>query len=307
MKRYALFLGLTLTLAGMAYGSGIKPGQYTFTYFKIPNNHNLGADAINDFGSIAGYYAIPQGAFQRFLRTPDGNVTTLIDPGDQGGSTSGFTEAYDINIEGIVVGQFYDTAAAQNSGFLYQNGNFTTYNVPGLPAHSTTAIGGINDLGDFCGTYSPAPNFPYINAFLNQRGNVTEFSYAGSSNTQAEAINDFGQSGGYYFDSSGVVHGFFRDFSGELSDITVPGASTTPGYGTVLFGINNVGWMSGHFWDASNNEHGFVRAPSGQFYQIDVPGAQQTSGGHLNDEGVMVGHYIDSQGNWIGYIATPKR
>lgn len=103
-----------------------------------------------------------------------------------------------------------------------------------------------------------------------------------------------------------MVHGFFREWNGELTDITVPGASTTPGYGTVLLGLNNFGWVSGHFWDSSNNEHGFVRAPWGKFYQIDVPGAQQTGGGGLNDEGVVVGHYVDSNGNVIGYIAIPR-
>lgn len=197
MKKYAIFLCFIFTLAGIAYGSGgIKAGQYEFKYFNVPNNHNLAVEAINDFGSIVGYYAIPQGAIRGFLRIPDGDVTTLIDPGDQGGPTSGFTGAYGINIEGRVVGEFYNTAAAQYWGFFYQNGQFTTYNLPGLPAHSTTAIWGINDLGDFCGFYSLAPNFRYSNAYVNQHGKLIEFSYPGSSFTYAYTLNDFGQIGG---------------------------------------------------------------------------------------------------------------
>ncbi len=307
MRKHTTLLSLIIALAGIAYAGGIKPGNYEFKQFNVPNNHNLGVNAINDLGSIVGYYSIPQGAIRGFLRSWDGDLTTLVDPGDQGGATSGFTEAWGINIEGKVVGEFYNTAAAQYSGFLYHDWKFTTYNLPGLPAHSTTAVYGINDLGDFCGFYSEAPSFASANAYVNQHGKITQFSYPGSSFTYALVINDFGQIGGFYIDSTGVYHSFFREWNGELTDITVPGATTAPGYGTLVLGLNNLGWMSGHFFDASKKEHGFVRSPAGQFFQIDVPGAQQTGGGGLNDEGAVVGHFIDSSGNSIGYIAIPKR
>ncbi len=152
-----------------------------------------------------------------------------------------------------------------------------------------------------------APSFASATAFVNQQGSITEFSYPGASFTYAFVVNDFQQIVGYYLDSVGVYHGYFRDWNGALTDITVPGASTTPGRGTLALGLNNLGWISGHFWDTSNNEHGFVRSPSGKFFQIDVPGAQQTAGGGLNDEGAVTGHFIDSSGNSIGYIAVPKR
>lgn len=310
MKKHKILSSLitSLALAGVAYGSdGIKPGTYEFKQFNVPNNHNLGVNAINDLGSIVGYYSIPQGAIQGFLRSPDGDLTTVVDPADQGGATSGFTEAYGINFEGTVVGYFHDTAAAQYSGFFYRGGKFTTYNIPGLPPQSSTGVLGVNDLGVFCGFYSEAPSFASANAFENQHGKLTEFSYPAAPLTYAFVINDFGQIGGYYVNSAGVYHGFFREWNGELTDVTVPGASTTPGIGTLVLGLNNFGWISGHFWDTSNKEHGFVRSPGGQFFQIDVPGAQQTGGGGLNDEGAVVGHFVDSSGNWIGYIATPKR
>jgi hypothetical protein len=62
--------------------------------------------------------------------------------------------------------------------------------------------------------------------------------------------------------------------------------------GTVVLVINNRGAVSGH-------------SASGAYESIDAPGAYQTSGGGLNNNGVVVGHYVDISCNPTGYIATP--
>ncbi len=154
MNKYAVLPALIVTLAATTYAaSSIQSGNYKFEKFQIPNSHNLFANAINDFGSVVGDYAIQQGAVQGFIRSWDGHVTTLIDPADKGGATAGYTLGYGINIEGTVVGQFYNTAAAQYSGFFYNDGTYTNYNLPGLPTGSATGIYGLNDVGTFCGYY----------------------------------------------------------------------------------------------------------------------------------------------------------
>jgi len=149
--------------------------------------------------------------------------------------------------------------------------------------------------------------------YVNFAGKIdTNFNLPASVETLPYTVNDLGQVVGSWFDGSGTEHGFVRNPGGKIIEIDVPGAGSS---GTSAEGINNFGWVSGHFFDAPNNyEHGFVLSPQGVFYQIDVPGAATnfpqggTSGGALNDEGVLVGHFdpADLSQPEQAYIATLK-
>ena len=63
---------------------------------------------------------------------------------------------------------------------------------------------------------------------------------------------------GYYVDSSGIPHGYYRDANGALHFPIDPPGSTT----TVLFGDNNRNWVVGRYVDSSGVTHGlfFIRA-----------------------------------------------
>jgi len=88
---------------------------------------NFGVQGINDFSVIAGvvYGATPP-AFG-YLRALNGSFTKVQDP-----ASDGFTVANGINDFGTVVGE-YVTAASYISGFIYSNGTYQTYDLPGLP------------------------------------------------------------------------------------------------------------------------------------------------------------------------------
>lgn len=307
--------GLTLALimtAATPSGAGnkLQPGEFNFATFSVSVSNTLNVNDINDQGVIVGSYTIPSGATKGFIRSASGQLTTIVDPQDMGGSTKGFTRGIGINVEGTVVGDFYNTAAGAYEGLFYRNGMFTSFVFPGLPEYSTTSILGINDLGDFCGYYAAATSgVPIYTGYLSQQGQIASFLVSGSTNTYAYKINDFGFTAGSYQDLASVFHGFVRDPKGNISTIDVPGASTAANLGTSLEGINNFGWVSGHFFDSVGNSHGFVGVPNGSawvFFQIDVPGAVQTSGGGLNDFGTVVGHYVTSSGQQLGYIAYPR-
>jgi hypothetical protein len=291
--------------------SSIVPGHFRFKTFNVPNQFELGVENINNYGLIVGYYhsgtASSPGPYRGLERFGNGNPQTLIDPLDVEGPSDpfgGVTQAEGVNDKGVVVGQYWDTAASHYAGFFLYKGNYTTYNVSGY--FNTAVLGINNDVTDFCGfVQTSAPSF-FTSAFVSDSGTVTIFTVPNATFTEALSINNFDQAVGIYGDASGVIHGFIRDRQGNLSfPIDVPGASTTPGLGTVALGINDFGVLSGHFWDAANSEHGFVRTPDGRFFQIDVPNAAQTAGGGLNDFGTVVGHWNDHSGNQIGYIATP--
>jgi hypothetical protein len=319
MKKALALVSLTLALCTLLYGGGptIIPGSFNFSTFSVAGTETgrggLSVEGINDSGTIVGYQSFGASNAVGYLRKPTGAVVTLQDPTSTG--PYAFTEAFGVNNEDTVVGYYWDTTNNRYSGFFYNGGNFRSYNVPGLPAGSFTYVLGINDLGVFCGFYQSSSGYkvvPYVNWF----GYIdTNFPIAASTATEPASVNIWGQVAGYYYDSSDVIHGFLRDTDGKITVIDVPGASTTAYTGTILLGLNDSGWTSGHFIDSEGYEHGFVRAPDGEFYQIDVPEAVTatpgfgTSGGGINNEGVVVGHY-DPSGSASeveqGYIAYPR-
>ena len=297
MKGFAITtlaaLGILLGTVPVARaGDTMTPGEFHFSYFSVPGSNTLAVEDISDLGAVVGYYTIPAGATQGYVRSAKGQLTTIVDPQDMGGQKAGFTEALGTNAEGTVVGTFLNTATNSYEGFFYHNGMFTNYVLPSKPTN--TWIFGINDLGDICGYYQNAPSF-VSTGFLSDDGKITSFSIPGSTSLYPVSINNSDFVAGEYQDLAGVFHGFVRDPKGNISTVDVPGASTTANFGTNLLGINNFGWVSGHFTDGSGGEHGFIGVPNGhswKFFQIDVPGATATSGGGLNDFGAIVGHYV---------------
>lgn len=316
MKTHILCAFLAGALCLPAYASNnVVQGKATFQTFPVPGTevglYNLSVQQISDTGFIAGTFTINNSPYssEGFLRSPNGKITDLNDPQGDSPYFGPYSGGVGVNALATVAGYFYDYTNLILSGFLYNNGKFINYNVPGLATGSNTLIYGVNDFGEFCGYYQEPPDYAFV-PFLNSAGRIiTNFNIPGSVETLPFTVNDFGQAAGSWFDSSGVEHGFVRNPNGAIIEIDVPGAGT---FGTAVYAVNSLGWVSGHFWSGPNNyEHGFVRSPNGVYYQIDVPGAAAnlvgggTSGGALNDEGVLVGHF-DPEGGGAeqGYIAT---
>ena len=106
---------------------------------------------------------------------------------------------------------------------------------------------------------------------------------------------------GYYIDSSGVLHGHFRDANGALHFPIDPTGST----GTVLFGLNDKNWVVGRYGDSSGATHGLFFIPPNQFATFDYPGSTFTSLNGINDKGVICGRYVDASGTH-GFLARVK-
>ena len=300
-------------IVSIAAAQGDSKSAFTYTTFTVTGATSLSAESINNAGTVSGEYADAAGDTVSYLRASDGTFTTYTEPNDTSSPT--YTEAGQINKNGFVAGEFYDTADTTYEGYIYKSaaGTYTTYQVPGQPQFTSTGLAGINDKGNLCGFVFPPP-YTSSSAFVEVSGTVTVFSVNGSATTACYAINDSGVSVGYYVDSAGVYHGWMRTATGTVTTIDVPGAATTTGTapcvsvpvaGTVVIGVNNTGYVSGHYWDSAYNEHGFIMTPSGKFIHVNVPGAFQTSGGGLNDHVTITGHYADSSCVDSGYIATP--
>jgi hypothetical protein len=188
--------------------------QFLYSSFGVPGAVTLTVQSTNNSGYVTGSFTDKAGVTRGFLRSPTGTLTTLLVPRTP---LSPFTQAFQVNSQGIVAGQFFDPAAGSYSGFFYDSGTqvYTTYNVPGQPQGTTTAILGIGGaVSQFCG-YISQPPYSTVNAFVSQNGKVFIYTVDGASLTECTGMNKNGASVGYYNDASGVSHGYLRGFDGH--------------------------------------------------------------------------------------------
>ena len=258
---------------------------------------------------------------------------TLQDPN----ATNG-TFASGINDAGTVVGHY--TVGFVNQGFIYQGGQYTTFDVNDAPTTPTS----INNAGTIAGYYSDANG---IHGYTMAGSTLTTIDDPNAVHgTFVFGISNQGVVAGYYYDSNFVAHGF--SLSGTtFTPIHVPGADPPPvrrrgpsprgstipagssgGFGpsigavgflfdgtnyatfnvpgsTLTFGagINDAGDIVGH--DFASGVHGFVSI-GGTYTTIDDPNAVLgTMPTGINQSGVIVGSYEDVGADAFGFIATP--
>jgi uncharacterized membrane protein len=277
------------TFAQQAPNSGSIEVITTFDY---PGNGNgTQPQKINERGDIVGVYVDSLGATRGFVRFSNGNFSApIVEPND----TENFTQGRGINNLGTVCGD-YAGSDDNGHGFFLSRGTFTEYNVPNALA---TLVFGINNVGDFVGTFSEGNGI--FQAFFNLGGAVTRFTVPGASSTFAYQINNSNQLlVGYYVDSSGIFHGYFRDANGALHFPIDPSGSTS----TVLFGLNDRNLVVGRYTDSSGVTHGLFLAPPNQFFTFNYPGSTFTSLNGINAQGFICGRYTDASGIDHGFLA----
>jgi hypothetical protein len=103
------------------------------------------ATAINNAGTIAGFYTAANGVDHGFIDL--GGVFTTIDPT---GSMS--TMLLGLNDNGFAVGTYTDSAGVMH-GLLFDLNNDTFQNIDDPFGIGTTTINGINDLNQLVGFY----------------------------------------------------------------------------------------------------------------------------------------------------------
>ena len=106
---------------------------------------------------------------------------------------------------------------------------------------------------------------------------------------------------GYFIDSSGILHGQYRDASGALHFPIDPSGSVA----TVLFGLNNRNWVVGRYADSSGVTHGLFFVPPDNFFTFDYPGSTFTSLNGISAQGFICGRYVDASGTH-GFLARVR-
>ena len=203
---------------------------------------------INNRGEIVGFYNDAEGSTTSgFLRSRRGRFTSIEVPGSQ------LTGPLKVNDRRQVVGVYVNADPKPNPdgttppgvlhGFLWDDGDFKSIDVPGA---SATAVLGINNRGQMVGSYIDADG-AYHGFLRNRRGAVTTLPEAPGADpamggTQPTSINDHGQIVGLAYDARGGSRGFLLE-RGVLTPID----GTRDAVFTRPLDINNRGRIVGDY------------------------------------------------------------
>ncbi len=165
---------------------------------------------------------------------------------------------------------------------------------------------GINDFGVIAGYFgsgSPAathPNKGYRvepysgNTFINE-------NFPGSQQTQVTAVNDWGNTVGFYADAAGDNYGFL-DEDGVMTSVSDPATTSKPAVNQLL-GLNNNGIAVGFYNDAKGNAHAFEwDRKTNVFTAIDPFASGNATATAINDHGTVAGFFAEANGATAGFI-----
>jgi probable HAF family extracellular repeat protein len=175
-----------------------KKGQYTLLDF--PGATLAEAIGINDDGQVVGDYRDSDGRFHGFFWDA-GLFLTFDVPFPEATSTAPNA----INNVGQIVGFYFDNNVTEMfpnghaHGFLYHNGTFSSFDVPGA---SETLPLDINDHGQIVGVYANSDMVAH--SFLLEDGRLSTFEipFPGVVFTDVSGINNRGQIVGRYLENN---------------------------------------------------------------------------------------------------------
>jgi len=292
---------------GVAFATLSIAWAQTYKQVDVPNPTAVFTELIggpNLEGTSVGAWGDAAGALHGFSLTAKGVFTSVGPPG------STFTSPNFINLQGVIVGAYLDSATPVpvSHGFVLEGEKYRVVDVPGAAG---TALAGINDLGEIVGSICSDPacgntgNPNTTHGFVRSvNGVFTFFDPPGATSSAPSTVSLLGSVVGVYTDTIGELnHGYLR-WLGKYTTIDFPGATT----GTFAGGGNLQNDIIGiyNFINCTADcNHGFLRH-NGVFTSFDYPGGSVfTDATGINALGVIVGVFTDSSGNSHGFIRTP--
>lgn len=311
-----ILLGLMVFGLALGFTPAALARTFAFTTFDVPFTTTFSpieteGNGMNIHGLIVGDYADFQDNIEHgYLRDAAGQFTRIDVP-----FTGAFnTRATDINVTGVIVGQYRNgPGLAGLHCFILVGGLFTTLDIQGIPNASNTGCRGINNRGQVVGRFRDTIT-RHRHGFLFSDGVFTQIDFPGAPETIARRINNSGQIvGGYIADTAADrFHGYMRDAAGNFSKIDFPGAIET-----FAADINDHGQIVGQYVDSGNIVHGFISV-RGAFTTVPLPGVPQNLGGFttdsadfaigiagITDNGKITGEFLGADGNFHGFLGTP--
>lgn len=279
---------LTVAAASLLAAASSAVAAGTWVPANVPlGGSNFAIFGINNSDVVVGDYNDSSGTIQGVFGPFDGSDWTNLDYP---------LLPVGIGPQGIITG--IDTVT------LYPwerspKGKLKTITLDGNPVNGMAQQ--VNKLGVFVGDYAGESS---ETAAIGRK-----FKWTGvirvktcDSGCAGRAIDDAGDVGGWYYDSSGIQHGFLKIGRKDI-EVDYPNAVYT-----VVEGMNNKGIASGQWEDFSGVIHGFtydIRKKA--FTSLDAPGASFTQVWGLNDDGVVVATAAEPSGiESFAYCPTSK-
>lgn len=211
-----------------------------------------GSKVLGDYGDLAGNI--------HYFSYGNGQAVNLPDPAGISNNYLNFGPNYSyytgINNSGALTGYFSADGGASEQSFLLQNGQTTTFSVPGANAAFTEAFG-INAFGTIAGTYYNS-DFSQANGFIRAAdGTFATFDVPNATNTYLQGTSDNGNLFGFFETAAGKYENFT-----DLNGTFIEGFRVAGSMDTEVTGINDSGEISGFFVDADNTHHSFYAMPS---------------------------------------------
>lgn len=246
-------LGVSVGASGFG---GLLLKNDTITLFPLPgdNIQTPTLSDINDGGDVVGEYYTQAGAVGFLLR--NGVITVLQVPGE------GRTTPQGLNNSRVIVGTYQlanPTPQSRSRAFVYKNGVFTTFGVPGA---IYVNLWDVNDAGDAVGeaTTALSPSFEAY-SFLYRNGVITPLpTYPGADRTRMYSINIHGEMTGQIINIDPQTNedhqtGFILR-NGQFETFRILGSRAfSP------FGITDKGDVTGYYFLGAPNYEGtgFIR------------------------------------------------
>ena len=294
------------------------PRQYTFQTFSLPRPSVATiATGINDRGAVVGYY-YARGNQYGFKRDANGVMEfPIIGPRD-----AVRTQPNAINDYGEIAGIFVDGQHGPVTGFLLMGGVHGDYTEVTGPPDVSAYVQGLNNLGDYVGSYYSSRQVLTSHGFVDTAGTryPVDVPPADLNRTTPMAVAADGTIVGCFLDPNGIDYGFLRGPGGRFLALQVEDGSNT-----CALGINNRSHLIvGTFHGKDFRDHGFVwdyveglADPSGDRWLrgvlilkirpqvLDWPLGTLTAAS-VNADGVIAGSVTPSEGYTFSFIATPQ-
>lgn len=290
MSKHTLMISAALVGLMAAAPAIAKSELYQITPVSGSTETNI--FGVNDSGIATGSWIDASSVEHGYVGPPDGsNYTTFDDPNEPGPGT----EPRAINDNGYIAGFGNNSSGSTTSDVPWErvpSGTITEVTKGGTLLNYL--VQGLNKSNVFAGGYvnSKSVDVGYEGRNAVYKKNIKIGGIKNSGNA-GRAIDDAGDTVGWYLDSSGLQHGLYIT-GGKPSTIDYTGAVYT-----VLEGINNKGQISGYYEDSSGILHGFVYTIATQaFKPIKVTGSTSfVQAWEINDMGQVgigsdAGYYI---------------
>jgi probable HAF family extracellular repeat protein len=275
---------------------------------------------LNDNGLIVGEYSVQTGtapnisSFQYGFVDNQGVFTTLAPNPDSGGYGAMCNAAWGVNNAGDVVGTYFTNDGAAH-GFLYMNGNYSTFTELNVPGAGSTQAFGISNNGLVVGQAIESSGdlgFTY-DISTSQYDTFTLPGLPSGATFVPFGINNAGEVVGTYSSPSGEVSVFLYTPGSSSYTLLPQNPAAVIGFfeGTFGVGIDDAGDLAGNYSVDGSLGLGFLPYVylDGTYanFNVNLPSADVYNSGAdgINNLGDVVGYYSAPNGELQGFLATP--